>query len=1119
LGTGEDDTETLVGGPSTPGPPDVRPSVGTANTRPFVGRGRELGQLVSALDAARSGHGSLILVTGEPGIGKSRLVDELADAARDRGCSVLFGRSWDGGGAPAYWPWVQVVRAAGADFETLASVVDRDRAGRAPVSDAVDPAAARFRLFDEVGRFLTEQSRSAPAVIVLEDVHAADEPSVLLLRFLATSVPEQRILLVASYRVAEPRVREAGDLFAELSRLGRHIPLTGFSRPEIARYIEIATQAAASSSWVERVAELTAGNPFFVGQVVRARADQWAADDTHALPEEVRALIRRRVSNLSSEAPQMLHVAAVVGREFDLRVLSETTSLSTERLIDVLGEAHDAGILLNDPLKPASYEFAHDLLREAMYEGLPPTRRMELHRTVGHALERVFVADLDPHLSALAHHFAQSAPLGDADIAVGYAVRAGARAARLLAYEDAARQYERALQLRVPHEDSLEQRAEILLSLGDAHARSANPAASKAAYDEAAEIARRVDNPEMLARAAFGYATRLEPVQLGFAGGLLTAMFEGRGAIAMLQEALEALPDTDNSLRARLLARLATAMYATSRADEQTALAKGVFEMALRLGDPEALVEALHARHWATLRPEAIRERLANADHMLLVATGARQLEAAFLARHARLHCLLELCDAAGIDAEIAAMEQLSAGIRQPFYAWHVLSVRAIRALLRGYVSAAERQFQEAYESGRSRTSQYVEYIFEHAQMICVRWTQGRLDELRPRVLEHGERYTDLARWRDALLAVESGDEHAARAEIERHGSNGFEDLPREGLWLLHLSSLAEACVLVGDRGRAESLYELLLPYVDRHAISISTMPFGPVALRLGMLAGVLERWDDVDPHFERALELCDRLGARAIRARVLLERARVLLARDGGGDRDRSLESLNEASSICEDLQLTGVARRVADVRDGAERPPTGPAAEAVFRREGQFWTIAYAGRTTRLRDLRGFQYIADLLGSPGREFHALDLLSAHTSGDVADPAAKEVEAATGTSPEPVLDARAKQEYRSRLRDLAEELDEARSWHDSERVSRLEAEVDAITDELRRSVGLGGRDRQMLSPAERARVSVTKAIKAAVRAIARESPSLGEHLQASIRTGSFCSYAPPGERPPRWLL
>jgi hypothetical protein len=1085
--------------------------------RPFLGRALELGQLVSALEAARSGHGSLILVTGEPGIGKSRLMDEFADAARDRGCSVLIGRCWDGGGAPAYWPWVQVVRAAGGDFETLASSLERDREARSSVSDAVDPAAARFRLFDRVARFLSERSTAAPVVVVVDDLHAADEPSMLLLRFLATSVADQRMLLLGSYREAEPRIREAAELFGELSRLGRRMPLTGLSKPEIARFIEMMSDAPAPDAWVDRVYELTAGNPFFVREVVRVRAEQ-PGEDRHALPEEVRALIRRRVSNLSSETSAMLHVAAVLGRELDLRVLGETSTLSTERLIDVLGEAQAAGILLADPQTPGSYAFAHDLLREAMYEDLPPTRRMELHRTAGQALERVFAADLDPHLSALAHHFAQAAPLGGADVAADYAVRAGDRAAWLLAYEDAGSWYARALQLPAPASTTPERRGELLLMLGDALARAADTAAATSAFDEAAELARRIHDPEMLARAAFGHVTSAEPVRLGFGGLLITAMFDEE-SIGLLEEALAALPEGDGRLRARALARLATAEYPTARGEERVRLAQEAFDMALRLGDPETLVEALHARHWATLGPDTIEGRLANAEQTLLVATGAGELEAAFLARHARLHCLLELCDASGVDAEIAAMEHLSDRIRQQFYAWHVTCLQAIRTLLHGDVAAAERQVREAYENGRMRASEYVTYMFGFAQMVCIRWTQGRLDEMAREVSEHGGRFRSVPRWREALFAVETGDEAMARAEIERHARNGFADLPREGLWLLHLSALAEACVSVGDRRRAASLYELLVPFDDRNAISISTMPFGPVAMRLGMLAGLLERWDAIDDHFDRALERCDALGARALRARVLLERARATLARAAANDRSRADSFLAEAGSICDDLELSGIARRVAELPADSKVRPVDAPAESVLRREGQYWTIAYGGRTARLHDLRGLHYIADLLASPGREFHALDLLTAHTGAGSREIGAHELDGVSSAIRDPILDARAKEEYRRRLRDLAEELEEARSWHDTARVSKLEAEVEAISDELRRSVGLGGRDRQMLSPAERARVSVTKAIKAAIRTVEHECPAMGAHLEAAIRTGRFCSYAPPGQAPPRWVL
>jgi tetratricopeptide (TPR) repeat protein len=1114
----EDETELLVGDPPAPGPPDVRPSVGTANVRPFVGRSAELAQLTSALEAARSGHGSLILISGEPGIGKSRLIDELADVARQRGCRVLIGRCWDGGGAPAYWPWVQIVRAGGGEFDELASFA-HGPSGRSS-AEMVTPDEARFQLFDRVAGFLSQRTKAAPILLVVDDIHAADESSMLLLRFLATSAADQRVMIVAAYREADRRIREAGDLFAELSRLGWRLSLTGLTRSDIARYIEIATESAARSAWVERVYDLTAGNPFFVGEVVRAEAEQRSGDDRYRLPEEVRALIRRRVSQLSPEAGRMLHIAATVGREFEFRVLAEMTTLSTERLIDVLGEAELAGIISVDRETPGSYAFAHDLLREAMYEDLSPLRRMELHRTVGRALESVFSSDPDPYLSAIAHHLTQSAPLGDTEAAVAYSTRAGNRAARLLAYEEAAKLYATALQTLSAEEATSEERCRLLLRLGDARARSADTQAAKLAFEAAAAIARRLDDPELLAWVALGYVTSAEPVRLGFGGLLITAMFdEGPTGIGLLEEALAALPDQDGPLRARVLARLATALYPTTRNERRLDFAREAFEMALRLGDPEALVEALHAQHWATLSPDSVQERLANGQQTLLVAMTSGEKEAAFLARHARLHCFLELFDMSGFDVELAAMEQLAERIRQPFYTWHVACLRAIRTLLHGSPIDAERQVRAAYDTGRMRTSEYVTYMFESAQMVCIRWTQGRLGEVRKQIREHGERFSSVPRWRDALLAAEMDDHASARAEIERHARNGFAELPRDGLWLLHLCSLADACVTVEDRDRAEALYELILPYADRNAISISTMPFGPVAMRLGMLARLLERWDDAERHLERALELCRSVGARAIAARVLLEEAKALFARSGEGDRAGALEHLNEAASICEDLKLTGIARRVSDARDHAEPTPATTAPGAVFRREGQFWTIAYGGRTARLRDLRGFRYIADLLGSPGRDFHALDLLTAHTSADAADPTPGEVEVMIGTSSEPVLDARAKQEYRRRLHDLAEELDEARSWHDPERVSQLEAEVEAITDELRRAIGIGGRDRQMLSPAERARVSVTKAIKAAVRTIARECPPLGEHLAASIRTGGFCSYAPPGQQPPRWTL
>jgi hypothetical protein len=531
------------------------------------------------------------------------------------------------------------------------------------------------------------------------------------------------------------------------------------------------------------------------------------------------------------------------------------------------------------------------------------------------------------------------------------------------------------------------------------------------------------------------------------------------------------------------------------------------------------------------LAPERPDLRLANAAEMLELAVMLGDEETAFLARQARLHGLLELCDVAGVDAELQAMTQLADHLAQPLYLWHAASLRAMRAVLAGRLEEAERLARGTREIVGLRPNDHTTYMLEHALMVAIRWAQGRLAELRETVTAHGDRYPSVARWRDALAAVELADEGAARTEVERHARSGFAELPRNVLWVLHLCALAEACVLVRDERRAARLYELLSPYGERNAVSLSTMPFGPVALRLGMLAALLGRWQEAERHFEVAMERCGRLGARAVTARVLYERARMLLARGSGENRAAAVELLAQAEAICRELDLPGISRRVAALAASVARPGRGddaePAAGATFRREGDYWTLAYRGELARLRDAKGLGYLACLLRHPGRELHVLELVR-EVEGAAAEPAqgprrADAVAAGLGVSrldeADPLLDAQAREAYRRRLRELEEDLEEARSWNDSERAARTEQEIDALTVELARAAGLGGRGRALATPAERARVSVTKATRSAIRTVARHCPSLGEHLAASVHTGRFCSYAPPGEAPPAWSL
>lgn len=416
------------------------------------------------------------------------------------------------------------------------------------------------------------------------------------------------------------------------------------------------------------------------------------------------------------------------------------------------------------------------------------------------------------------------------------------------------------------------------------------------------------------------------------------------------------------------------------------------------------------------------------------------------------------------------------------------------------------------------RTSKYATYVFRYAQMLAIRWAQGRLDELWPEIDDHAERFPWIPRWRDPFAAAELGDEHTARSELERHAGRGFGDLPRDGLWLLHVSALAEACVLVGDEARALQLYELLLPHADDNAVSYTQQPFGPVALRLGKLAALLGRWQETDRHFATALARCELLGAPAIRARVLLEHAGALAARAEPADRGRYEAMLDEAAHLCDELGMSRLLERVLALRERSSSEQ--PAMAAVFRREGEFWTVAYAGQMFRLRDVKGLRYIATLLASPGRDVHVLELVAGGTGPAVDVRGARadlELVGSRLSDGGPLLDERAKTEYGRRLEQLDEELEEAGAWGDTERAARLEFEKDLLTRELGRALGLQGRDRTFSSPEERARVNVTKAIRTAVRLIGKQSPALAAHLQASIQTGRFCSYNTPGAAPPNW--
>ena len=515
------------------------------------------------------GAGGCCLIGGEPGIGKSRLADELVARARARGALVLVGRCWEAGGAPAYWPWMQSLRSyvRETDTATLRSQLEvgavevgrlvpelRVRLPDLGEPPSLETEGARFRLFDATSEFLRRACERRPIVLVLDDLHAADVPSLLLLRFLARELGSIRMLVLAAYRDVDPRPGQAlAELLAALVRepVTRRVSLGGLSKGEAADYVDLTAPEIASAQLVAALHEETEGNPLFVGEIVRLLATEGVetgstAEVRRAVPRSLRDVIARRLTHLSDECNRVLVLASVLGREFALAPLAHMSGVSEDELLELADEAIADRVLSDLPAGAGRLRFAHVLIRDTLYDGLTGARRVRLHRQAVQALETLYGGEPGPHLSELAHHAMAGSTF---EQAVAYARRAGDRELALLAYEESARDYELALRAHDLADDRDEGvRCELLLSLGDAQSRAGDDAAAKRAFLDAAGLAQRRRLPRELARAALGYGGRI---------------VSGRGderLVPLLEAGLAALSDDDVELRARLLARLAGAL-------------------------------------------------------------------------------------------------------------------------------------------------------------------------------------------------------------------------------------------------------------------------------------------------------------------------------------------------------------------------------------------------------------------------------------------------------------------------------------------------------------------------------------------------------------------------------
>jgi DNA-binding CsgD family transcriptional regulator/tetratricopeptide (TPR) repeat protein len=918
-----------------PGPLRLTP------TFPFAGRSRELATLRTLLPRVEGEGLRFALVGGEAGSGKSRLVREFAHDAAAAGAFVCYG-ACDSEVRRPYGPFVeaigQVVR--GADEATLLGTLGphagelarllpdlTSRFGELPPPVAADPDTERHRLHGAVGDLLAAAGRRAPLVVVIEDGHWADTPTLLLLRHLARGASDARALVVTTFRDTEAEVPEA--LSAALVDLRRsegvvRLRLGGLSADEISEFVE--HSVGDSTPDVQQVAqvirELTGGNAFLMTELWRtvlesqiASVDGGGARLAHALaelgsPEGVREVVSQRLARLSTATTTLLELAAVAGPEFGLEEIAQSGLDDPERAAS-LEQAIAHGIIEEVPSPRLAYQFTHELVRRALYDRMPRLRRADLHLRVAEALEQAHAPSDTGDLAELAYHFSAAAPIDGPRRAIEYSILAGREALRTLAFDEAAVRFAAALQFGI---DDARERTEAQLDLGNARMRAGGSYDAIEAFRAAAETARGLGDPELLGAAACGVEEACSRP------GITDA-----GAVDLLEEASVALGEDDSELRVRLLTSLGRVYSFMGDYRAGDAAHRAAIAMARRLDDRPGLATVLVASYWSR-GDQALEDTL---DMLAEARDLAEDLGATDLQTEAMEWGIAGLIALGALEAaerELAEVHAFAVHLRQPF-ALHVAEHYASTlALCAGRLAEADAAAQRSHEWSRLLTGRAASGV-HGIQMFGIRREQGRLAELAPVVRVLAESRGARGVWRAgfAALMAELGMDEDARRELAHVREQGL-DAFRPRLWVASLTYLTDACWLVGDDALAGPLYRELAPLGGGNiVIGHGVACYGAADRYLGRLAATLGEHERSTEHFERALTVNRAMGAPTWVAHTMYDYGRALRMRGLDKDAAQASALLSEAAALAERIGMPGLLTRARALggRVGAAAAP----------------------------------------------------------------------------------------------------------------------------------------------------------------------------------------------------
>jgi DNA-binding CsgD family transcriptional regulator/tetratricopeptide (TPR) repeat protein len=920
----------------------------------MVGRDRELARVTGLLDDALAGRGGLVLCTGEAGIGKTRLAEELAAEAEARRVPVVWARAADPGSSPPYGLWRLVLDeaavrgdAGGGSRPELWSQVFGDTESLALAGGAEAGGAHRFALFAEVRRQLAEAAEPGGLLLVLDDVQWADEASAVLLTDLVRQLRGTRILVFASYRAAPSSGDSGNETLLRLSAEANaeRVDLHGL-RAEAVGDLLRATGLPASPDQADEVHAETGGNPFLVRELARVLVDQ-GRGVPGPVPGRVADATAYRLAQLGDPARELLQAAAVAGNGFAVGVVAKMLERPVLSLLGPMDECRAAGFVVTGD-QPGDYRFSHALVRSAVAAGLSAEEQRRQHTAAADAIEALYEGQRRLHLTEVARHRVEASLPGvrtDRARAVAACEAAASVAWDALAFEEAVRLYRQALSVGGAETGEAD-RDRLELALAAAlHLSGDMPGAQETATRVARRAERRRDRMGLAHTALVMEATGVP---------------EWDGEIRRICEQALAGDDLPDDLRARVSARYAQALVYRGEYDRAGQVSRDALATAEAAGDPVTLVDALRARQLACCAPEGLAERIGLAARMLEAADALGSAWVEMWGRLWRIDTLFETGQLRQVQRELTDLGSCLNRFSSPVGRWHQLNIRATFALATGRFAEAERLAREAFkvfsdmghpaaigglavilsqsalhvEPARTALAEAFDLIPAHLRPEAVDTTQGVATVFPALTL--------------TLIRLFQGDRAGAAAAYALAGPIRSWT-PSPGM---RMSAWGHALAVTIGLDRTEDIECLASqfePFRGQHAANGAGagVYMGPVELQLGLAAAALGRLDAAAEDLAQAVSLCDANGARGYAVQARVELAAALARRQAPGDLGHAATALDAAAVEASRLGMEPFVERISALR--ARLPASAGASSPLSPRELEVARLVARGLTNK--------------------------------------------------------------------------------------------------------------------------------------------------------------------------